>query len=729
MARLGSVGLLSAGLLALAASASCGSSSPIKTVTYPVPANITLTPTPTASMDVGSTLAFTAAALNSAKQSLTEPLYYQSSDPTVVTIASNGLACAGSWDSTTNPTVCTAGRVGVAQVTATAQGVTSPTTTVYVHQHIDSITLKPAANQQSSPCQSVNQTFIYEGHAFNRAVETNGNVVWNDITSSVGQFSWSALNSKVATLSNTAPGLANMVNGVSLNQDQVTAAIPGTTPLYASVGTATSIPVNFVTCPVQSIVLEITSSTSSTRQITPTVTDVLGNTILNVPLTYNSSQPASVTVGSNGAITSTAGAGGAANVIASCTPPNCNIGFSPSLPIYPENVATQVVPASSTAPSGTVYVTSTGCANIDNCFTALVPITYPANTLGTLQTLTAPPNSFVFARQGGQAYLGSKLGILSGGLGLTILNVAGSTPTASGVPGAPGKVLAVSPDGAMAIVSDTVNTPNQLYIVNTATSAITAYGISGATAVDFSPDSLKALIVAGDTLYVVSKLDHLQTINLSAPATDVSFLPEGAFGVLAGGSASGITAFRTCDDGGPFPVATTPAPTFIRPLLGASQLIPFDTTPNYHFLALNPPNIDVISVHTTPTGCTPTLTGDVVSYNLGHGSFTASQLLVSEDGSQAYIISPSLNDIPVFSTTGLTSGSIALTGNITPIQAALTPDGGHLYVAASDGTVHVLDTNLGVDILQITFPQNFCLTSSGENEPFTCKPDLIAVRP
>jgi len=719
MGSSGSGGSVLVCLLALLGWVGCSSNSPIRTVTYPVPANITLTPTPAASMEVASTLTFSATALNSARQALNEPLYFQSSDPTVVTVASNGLACAGSWDSTTNPTVCTAGRVGVAQITATAQGVTSPTTTVYVHQHIDGITLVPAANQQTSPCQSVSQTFIYEAHAFSRG---------NDITSTAGQFSWTVVNSRVATLSNTAAGLANMVNGVSLNQVQVTASIPGTTPLYATVGTASSVPVNFVTCPVQSIVLAVTTSTGSSQQITPTVTDSLGNTILNVPLTYSSSQPASVSVGATGNVGTTSGAGGAATVIASCTPPSCNIGFTPSLPVYPENVVTQVV-SGTTAPSGTVYVTSTGCTNVDNCFTALVPIAYPANTIGALSMLTPAPNSLVFAPQGGQAFLGTNSGILSGGFGLTILSVTGSTPTTTQVSGAPGRVLAVSPDGGTVIVSDTVNTPNEVYVVTPSTSAFTAYSITGATAADFSPDSLKAFIVAGDTLYVLSKLDHVQTINLSAPATDVSFLPEGAFGLLAGGSASGITAFGTCDDDGPFPVATTPTPTFIRPLLGASRLIPFDTTPNYHFLGLDSPNIDIISVNTTPTGCTPTLTGDVMSYNLGHGNVTASQLLVSEDGSRAYIISPSLNDIPVFSTTGLTSSSIALTGNVTPVQAALTPDGGHLYVAASDGTVHVLDTNLGADILQITFPQNFCLTSSGENEPFTCKPNLIAVRP
>src|SRR5208337_509827 len=127
MGRLGSIGLVFLGWIALLGLTGCGNSNPVKTVTYPVPDSIALAPTPAASMEVGSTLTFTAVALNSSRQPLLQPLYYQTSDPTVVTVAANGLACAGSWDSLTNPTVCTAGRVGVAQVTATAQGVTSPT--------------------------------------------------------------------------------------------------------------------------------------------------------------------------------------------------------------------------------------------------------------------------------------------------------------------------------------------------------------------------------------------------------------------------------------------------------------------------------------------------------------------------------------------------------------------------------------------------------------------------
>jgi hypothetical protein len=698
----------------------CGNSNPVKTVSYPVPTSITLAPTPAVSMQIGTTSQFTAAALNSQHDALTEPLFYQTSDPTIVTVASNGLACAGSWDSTTVPTVCTPGRVGVAKVYATAQGVVSAVSTVYVHEHIDQITLTPGPNQQNLPCQSVNNTYIYQASATSSGV---------DITSTVGQFSWIAFNNKVAALNNTAQGLLNVVNGVSLNQVQVTAETPGTTPIFATVGTATSLPISFITCAVQSIVMQVLTSSSSSQQITPIVTDTLGTQIPPPNLTYSSTQPGSVTVSSDGAITNTAGTGGAATVVASCTPPDCNVGFMPSQPVYPQNVVSQIVPPGSSAPSGTVYVSSTGCTNHDDCFTALEPITYPANTLGTLFTLPAAPNSMVFSPLGNDLFTGTRFGILSGGVGLTILNTGGSSITSTQAPGAPGKVLAVSPDTDTVIISDTVDTPNQLYIYTVASNSIVSFSINGATAASFSPDSLKAFIAAGNQMYVSSKLDPMRVINLTAPANDVAFLPEGAFGFLAGGSTAGVTGFRTCDLGGPFPTPSVAPPQFIRPLLGTTQLIPFDITPNYHFLALDPPNIEVISISTAPTGCTPTFTSGVASFNLGQGNFIANQFIVSEDGSKAFVISPSMNSVPVFNTTSLSTSSIGLTGSVTPVAAALTPDGGHLYVAASDGNVHVLDTNLGADILQITFPQNFCLTSSGQNEPYLCKPDLIAVKP
>jgi hypothetical protein len=75
-----------------------------------------------------------------------------------------------------------------------------------------------------------------------------------------------------------------------------------------------------------------------------------------------------------------------------------------------------------------------------------------------------------------------------------------------------------------------------------------------------------------------------------------------------------------------------------------------------------------------------------------------------------------------------TSSSLALNGGAIPLAAALTPDGGSLYVGASDAQVHVINTGLGVDLQQITFPDNFCRDTVGNSLPTPCLPDIIAVR-
>ncbi len=64
------------------------------------------------------------------------------------------------------------------------------------------------------------------------------------------------------------------------------------------------------------------------------------------------------------------------------------------------------------------------------------------------------------------------------------------------------------------------------------------------------------------------------------------------------------------------------------------------------------------------------------------------------------------------------------------MRASLTPDGTQLYVGSSDGTLHVLQTDVGADIQQITFPQGLCQTTAGKPFPgVTCNPDLVAVKP
>jgi len=702
---------------------------------FPVPASVTISPAPALSLELGATEAFTTSLLSATKATVTEPVSFQSSNPAIVSVAANGLACGGSWDSLTSPGYCTPGPVGVAQVVAIAQGVTSPPTTVYVHQHIDQVGIidlcavpSPPApcTLPRNPCQSLQQlntaqNTVYQAHAYNQGT---------DITSTVGQFIWQAINLSVVKLNNTISQLGNLVNGISLNEVVATAQIPGMSPVFATVGTATSLPITFTTCAVQSIALEVTAATSTSRTIQATVTDTLGNVILRpglttpIGLTWSSSQPGPVPVTTSGVATASNGA--AATIIASCTPPTCNTGFVPSLPIYPENAievigdassSTTTSSSTSTTSATTVYASSTGCGTIDNCVSTVVAITEPANTVGTAISLPVTPNSLVVNDQGTKVYLGTNSGFF-GSKGLMVLDTTANTITQ--FPSTPGKVLAVAPDGSKVIVSDTVDVPNQLYVFDTATGTSTPYSISGATAADFSPDSLKAFIVAGSTLYVYSKLDALRTIPLSSPATDVAFFAEGAFAYLAGGTPAGVLVVRTCDNGTAGTVSTAAVPAFIRPLPNATQM-----------LALVPPNIELITANTTPTGCTPSVSNVVSSsLDLGYGSFTPTQLILSDNGSTAYIISSDLNGILNVGIGAQTASSLTLAGNALPLLASLSPDGSLLFVGGSDGTVHTVHTAGGVDAAQAQFFEGLCQNPAGTPyHGITCNPDLVAVKP
>jgi hypothetical protein len=576
-----------------------------------------------------------------------------------------------------------------------------------------------------------------------------------DVTASVGPFSWQVLTTNVASLkiaSDVAP-----VNGLLPGQLQATADTPGVTQLFASVSNVNSQPLDFTTCAVESITLAIEGNSTNSinvtsgtgKTVTATVVDTLGNTITGVPLTWSSSQTSSVGV-STGSVTTAKGGG--ASVIASCTPPTCNIGFLPLLPIYPESAVDVVVaPAATTTTAttaNTIYVSSTGvtpsgdCATTSGCFSTLVPITAPANTLGTAVNLPATPNSLVFDRQSAKAYLGTDFGFL-GTKGLMVVT-PGSPPTVAEFQGVTGKVLTVSPDGKKVIVSDTKSS-NEVFVFDTTSNTSTTLSIAGATAADYSPDSLKAYILAGSTLYVFSTLEALKTIPLGAPATEVSFLPEGGFAYVAGGAASSITAWKTCTDVQETgqTVITPSTPKFMKALSKSLSVggVTFDES----VLAVDPPGIDLfgaqVSVPNPPptTSCPLDLanstlnitTGSPAFFNLGQGSFVPTQLILSQDGTRAYILASNLGSVLVFNVGNQTSSAIPLSGDAIPIQGSLTADGNQLYVAAADGQVHVLNTQTGGDIQQISFPTDATTLQAGlcVGTTFTCNPDLIAVKP
>jgi hypothetical protein len=783
MSRFASGISLATVVVACLISSACSNSNSGTTVTpdqVPASVDLCLAPTTTCagglnvSLEVGQFQALTATGLNPVAQVLTETFSYQSSNPAVLTISTNGAACAGTWDSLTTPTTCTPGLTGTAEVTATALGVSSPPVTIYVHQHITRVSISKVPNQPptlSNLCYSKGapsgpESALYEAFAF------NGNA---DITASVGPFAWQTVS--VTGQTTSAVTLSAPPVGTPLNQEIATANSPGITPFFAVVGGFHSQPMQFETCPVQSISLaalgnpatSFVVNTGTTTTLNATVIDTLGMKLVGVPLSWTTSNPISLFAsgttstiyGSVGTVS--ASAVGAGAVIASCTPPSCNGGFAPSLPIYPTTAISFTVKSTSAPTSPTVYVSSTGCSVTTTalCGTTVVPITGSNGSFaaGTPVSLPFTPNSFQFDSRGGNAYLGvdsSSFGtnglMVFTGSSVSPVRVAGKVLAASS-----NVTLANSQPTSLVILSDTVDVPNQVFIYDTGSQTASSFLMDNAVAAAFSPDGLKAYIVSGTRcpgaasggcLLVYSTVDAAQMVPLTSPATDVAFVGNGSFGYLAGGDPAGASFLPTCFDpslSGSLGSVPLPASQFIRPLPDGQAA-----------LALAPPNVQPVTATISgipltgvdgcpaPRGFLSVTNTPGPMFNLGVGKFTPTEFMISSDGSAAYILGeipqPSPNPplrfpfVIVFNLATQSASNISLAGNAVPLSASLSPAGDLLFVGADDGAVHVINTATFADTDQITFPFPQTALCFGPGTPstappVTCLPDLVAAHP
>jgi hypothetical protein len=208
-------------ILSLWSFSGCGGSS--KSGAPIFPGRVNLTPSNNTSLELGGVLGFLASAQTASGTNInTTAFTYSSSDTSILTLAPNGVACAGHWD--LNYTVCTPGNSGPVQVTASVLGATSVPTWVFVHPPIDSITVTGIMLNGvlvQEPCLSQSQSMTVEAHAFSHGA---------DITSSVGPFTWSANNSSVVNLF----PVVNSAYNFATNQVTAKALNPGITQIYAS---------------------------------------------------------------------------------------------------------------------------------------------------------------------------------------------------------------------------------------------------------------------------------------------------------------------------------------------------------------------------------------------------------------------------------------------------------------------------------------------------------------
>jgi len=779
----------------------------------PFPAKVTINPGVSASLQLGSTLRFTAGATNSSNSSINVAFSFQSSNTSILNFAPGGLACAGVWISTF--TTCVPGASGVVQVTATADGVVSSPTLVFVHAPVDNIVVNqvPPSPPLSNPvpCLSQNQVITLQATAYSQGV---------DITSSVGPFIFSAVNPSVVTIS---PIITSSVN-VATNEATATAAAPGFTQLFAAASGVISTPFQqfnnngpiwnfFETCPIQTILLQLgvagsqqsgvttfVTNKGTSQTVNATVYDVLGNLVLKPPLTWSSTEPGAVSVAANCVdllnCTATTAGPGAGIVTASCSPPSCNIGF----PLVPENLPpttaalyTPVPVYAATAISGVVngvpgttgvIASSLDCTAIFECSVSFYNVSTSTNVPGSPVGMPTPPNSLMFDPAGDKAFVGSNFGVFT----INTASIGSANNPFGGLGTFTGKILAVSPNGQLSVFSDTVHTPNQIFVTNSSggsAAAVSNFAISGAVAAAFSPDATKAFIVAcipglvpctsstGNTLFVYSTLQAMQTIPLTAPASAVTFSSTGAFAFVTGGStASSVTTFNTCNNALSTPpppnppnpyVITLPAePLFLDVLPAASAPPPvvnvllspeFNATGLDVMIALDNTGIDLFATDAVVLGegqpptpnppCSQYIqeaTNPVTHvpfppqhFNFGVGTFHPVSFFVSPDGSKAYVVATDFSTILVFDfNTGSVSGSIPLLGNALPVSASFTEDGTLIYVAANDGTLHEVNTQSAVDVQQISFPDlpnvnnAFCGFGAAT---IACNLDLVGVKP
>jgi hypothetical protein len=774
----------------------CGGHKPPGVSSFP--AKINLNPTLSYSMQAGTVIVFTASAQNAANSNVATTFSYASSDPGIVDVGPSGVACAGTWNAPYF-TICTPGGTGVAQVTATTDGVTSAPTLVFVHPFIATIKVSvvppvnsppPACPSQialpaacslpfkaTNSCLSQNQIITLQATAY----DSQG----SDITAAVGPFSWSQGNNGVATLT---PIVTASSYNVPTNQATAGPGLPGQSPVIASASGVSSAPYYFETCPVQCIDLQLgvtgsqggnTSSFAvnkgTSQTVTATAVDVQGCIVPKAPLTWTSSEPAALAAGGTSVscapgtttCTVTTPQPGVSAISASCTPPTCNVGFPLNLggfpppyapqPVYPVTAISGLVTGVPTATS--VLATSQDCSSATPtaCSVAIYNVSTVTNLPGVPTPLPAPPNSLMFDPPGDKAYMGSE----NGAIAINPANLGASSPfTSLAAPGSnplglvTGKVIAVSRNGNSAVFSDTVSTPNEVYVVVAAPVSTTRLNINSATTAAFSPDGMKTFILGngGNTLYVYSALQYLQTpISLPTPATAVAFSSTGSFALLSGGGPpSNLALYNTCDNSSvtlPAPGLPTP-PMFLRMVpagnvqMGNGTIPPLQPNGLDFFFGIDNTGIDIIATTSSPgpltslcpqvitlAQTTQNTTFAPVHVNIGQGTFHPINFFLSPDSTQAYIIPSDSSRVLVYNFNTNSASAIPLVNNAIPIAADITVDGTLIYVAGSDGLLHEISTSLALDEMEVSFlplansTNSFCFT--GDN----CALNIVAVKP
>ena len=697
----------------------------------------------------------------------------------LVDISPTGNLCAGTWNRNSGGgiadyTICnfpspspnTEGLpFGTAYISAAANSVTSNPVKVYVHAQVSSISLVgPQA------CLSQTQLAQLDAQA---CYSNNGTQVLMCAPSTVtsanyacplpaGVTSVPSCTSAIGTLTYTAgtPAIAS----INAETNQITAELPGTTVITASVAGSGSSAGFFSTCPPKNISVTLNGNTSGTvtqgvaQNLVTTVTDTNDNPITGLTLDYQSTNPIDITAGSAGAIT--ANFPGAASVYAICQPATCNPSPINQVGLYGTGLSVS---------SNAVDITTPGTASSYVWYSApgqsqyFVPVELLTGTVGSNVRLPYVPNSMVMDRTGTSLYFGSSHELM---VYSTLSNAISAQNT-----NVPGVVLAVSPNNSVVLINDQIR--DVFYLYNASGTISATFGGLG-TSAQWTPDSKTLYITdssaandaaAGitghtDTLYVYNANTGFTSYPPPAPPASsvASFTPRnlaitipGVGAYLSGeptvahtwcptGTAGNYASMVFYPQGDSVPVQTDALAATIdgQHILGAAEIgggLTFSDIGLTPYAGGCPPEVagmlqpltltHSVLVNQAPVNVSATAVNQVVTspaaVTQGTAGASNSLSFITYSGSTPGATLPYYTQTAAATTSPGTLGYVTLTGAsaiTAPIAGAFSPDNTLFFVStAGDNMIHYINTTTLTDTQQISpnLPACSPVASGGNN--------------
>jgi len=457
---------------------------------------------------------------------------YGTTNNQLVDLSPTGNICAGRWNRNSGGgiadyTICnypdplpstTGLPYSSAFITASAESITSNPVQVYIHAPVSAITLalsgQKACYSQGTVTQLDSEAcFVNNGQQYELCAPSTvtkyscsaglppGVTSVPDCTNAIGVASYQVGTGSVAT--------------INAETNQITAELPGTTSITASIAGSGSSAGYFSTCSPKSISVALANGATSgivtqgvQQNLTTTVLDTNNSPITGLTLDYQSTNPIDITAGAAGAIS--AAFPGAASVYAICQPSTCN----PS----PINQVGAGTGSGLSISSNAVKITTPGTASSYVWFSApgksqyFVPIELITGTVGSTVRLPYVPNSMVMDQAGNNLYFGSSHELM--------VYTTSSNALTKADTNVPGVVLAAAPNGQTILINDQ---SRQVFYIYATTGSVTATFGGMGTAAQWTPDGKTLYITdsaaagAGhsDTLYVYNANTGWTTYDLS----------------------------------------------------------------------------------------------------------------------------------------------------------------------------------------------------------------------